>query len=183
MLLRPQHVDTGELLMQAFADRAAVSETLQSGLATFYSRSRRGRWCKVRCPARLLRESGSFGDYELCWSQYLSTCTVGNDMWHHSLNSFWKCCCGVPLACETRASTQACVPPACMLCNLRCLLKGETSGHYINVASVFPDCDRDSLVYLGDPIGPACHTVSSRPQLLPSYTSHCSGPRSLVVSA
>ena len=33
--------------MQAFADRAAVSETLQSGLATFYSRSRRGRWCKV----------------------------------------------------------------------------------------------------------------------------------------
>ncbi len=43
-----QHVDTGELLMQAFADRAAVSETLQSGLATFYSRSRRGRWCKAR---------------------------------------------------------------------------------------------------------------------------------------
>lgn len=36
-----QHVDTGELLMQAFADRAAVSETLQTGLATFYSRSRK----------------------------------------------------------------------------------------------------------------------------------------------
>ena len=46
-----QQVDTGELLMQALADRAAVSETLQSGLATFYSRSRRGRWCKVRRPA------------------------------------------------------------------------------------------------------------------------------------
>ena len=26
-----QHVDTGEVLMQAFADRAAVSETLQTG--------------------------------------------------------------------------------------------------------------------------------------------------------
>lgn len=78
-----QHVDTGELLMQAFADRAAVSETLQTGLATFYSRSRSGRWCK-----------------------------------------------------------------------------GETSGHFIKVGSVFPDCDRDSLVYLGEPIGPACHTVS-----------------------
>lgn len=26
-----QHIDTGELLMQAFADRAAVSETLQTG--------------------------------------------------------------------------------------------------------------------------------------------------------
>ena len=38
-----QHVDTGELLMQAFADRAAISETLQTGLATFYSRSRKVR--------------------------------------------------------------------------------------------------------------------------------------------
>ncbi len=26
-----QHIDTGELLMQAFADRNAVSETLQTG--------------------------------------------------------------------------------------------------------------------------------------------------------
>lgn len=26
-----QHVDTGEVLMQAFSDRAAVSETLQTG--------------------------------------------------------------------------------------------------------------------------------------------------------
>lgn len=37
--------------------------------------------------------------------------------------------------------------------------KGETSGHYINVLSVHPDCDRDSLVYLSSPIGPACHTA------------------------
>lgn len=67
--------------MQAYSDRAAVCETLQTGLATFYSRSRRERWCK-----------------------------------------------------------------------------GETSGAYIRVLSVHADCDRDSLVYLGDPIGPACHT-------------------------
>ncbi|KAK9904306.1 hypothetical protein WJX75_008892 [Coccomyxa subellipsoidea] len=76
-----QHVDTGEVLMQAYADRAAVSETLQTRLATFYSRSRKERWCK-----------------------------------------------------------------------------GETSGHFINVTSVHPDCDRDSIIYMGDPIGPACHT-------------------------
>jgi len=76
-----QHVDTGEILMQAFADRAAISETMQTGLATFWSRSRKGRWCK-----------------------------------------------------------------------------GETSGHFIAVAAVHFDCDRDSLIYLGDPIGPACHT-------------------------
>ena len=37
--------------------------------------------------------------------------------------------------------------------------KGETSGHFINVSGVYVDCDHDSLVYLGEPIGPACHTV------------------------
>jgi phosphoribosyl-AMP cyclohydrolase len=36
--------------------------------------------------------------------------------------------------------------------------KGETSGHFIKVAQVFADCDKDSIIYLGDPIGPACHT-------------------------
>jgi phosphoribosyl-AMP cyclohydrolase / phosphoribosyl-ATP pyrophosphohydrolase len=41
-----QHVDTGEICMQAWADAAAISETLQTGLATFYSRSRQERWCK-----------------------------------------------------------------------------------------------------------------------------------------
>ena len=38
--------------------------------------------------------------------------------------------------------------------------KGETSGHFIRVTGIFPDCDRDSLLYMGDPLGPACHTVS-----------------------
>ena len=37
--------------------------------------------------------------------------------------------------------------------------KGETSGHYIGITGVYADCDADSLVYLGEPIGPACHTV------------------------
>ena len=37
--------------------------------------------------------------------------------------------------------------------------KGETSGHFINVTGVYADCDADSLVYLGEPVGPACHTV------------------------
>jgi phosphoribosyl-ATP pyrophosphohydrolase/phosphoribosyl-AMP cyclohydrolase len=76
-----QDIDTGEVLMQAFVDRDAVNETLQTGLATFYSRSRKGRWCK-----------------------------------------------------------------------------GETSGHFIKVQSVYLDCDKDSIIYLSKPIGPACHT-------------------------
>lgn len=37
--------------------------------------------------------------------------------------------------------------------------KGETSGHFIQVLNVYLDCDRDSIIYQGEPIGPACHTV------------------------
>ena len=38
--------DTGEVLMVAWADRAAVRQTLATGVATYYSRSRRGLWVK-----------------------------------------------------------------------------------------------------------------------------------------
>ena len=41
-----QHIDTGEILMAAFATPEAVRETLDTGLATFYSRSRNGPWTK-----------------------------------------------------------------------------------------------------------------------------------------
>src|SRR6185295_17995775 len=35
--------------------------------------------------------------------------------------------------------------------------KGETSGHGLRVASALADCDRDSLLLVVDPEGPACH--------------------------
>eukprot|EP00238_Polyblepharides_amylifera_P006772 CAMPEP_0196592322 /NCGR_PEP_ID=MMETSP1081-20130531/72411_1 /TAXON_ID=36882 /ORGANISM="Pyramimonas amylifera, Strain CCMP720" /LENGTH=352 /DNA_ID=CAMNT_0041915969 /DNA_START=50 /DNA_END=1108 /DNA_ORIENTATION=+ len=76
-----QHADTGSILMQAFASRAAVEDTLRRGKATFYSRSRQALWTK-----------------------------------------------------------------------------GETSHNFIQVSSVHVDCDRDSLIYLGLPLGPSCHT-------------------------
>ncbi|XP_068666724.1 histidine biosynthesis bifunctional protein hisIE, chloroplastic isoform X2 [Aristolochia californica] len=38
--------------------------------------------------------------------------------------------------------------------------KGETSMNFINVHDVFLDCDRDSIIYLGKPDGPTCHTGS-----------------------
>ena len=41
-----QDADTLQVLMLAWADRAAVDETLESGEATFFSRSRGGRWRK-----------------------------------------------------------------------------------------------------------------------------------------
>ncbi|XP_057516168.1 histidine biosynthesis bifunctional protein hisIE, chloroplastic [Amaranthus tricolor] len=36
--------------------------------------------------------------------------------------------------------------------------KGETSSNFINVHDIFLDCDRDSIIYLGKPDGPTCHT-------------------------
>ncbi|KAL5220795.1 hypothetical protein ABZP36_025508 [Zizania latifolia] len=36
--------------------------------------------------------------------------------------------------------------------------KGETSMNFINVHDIFLDCDRDSIIYLGKPDGPTCHT-------------------------
>ncbi|KAL5701258.1 hypothetical protein ACHQM5_026614 [Ranunculus cassubicifolius] len=38
--------------------------------------------------------------------------------------------------------------------------KGETSNNFININDIFIDCDRDSIIYLGKPDGPTCHTGS-----------------------
>ena len=40
--------------------------------------------------------------------------------------------------------------------------KGETSGNYIEVVKMYPDCDNDTLLIIGKPVGPVCHrgTVS-----------------------
>jgi phosphoribosyl-ATP pyrophosphohydrolase/phosphoribosyl-AMP cyclohydrolase len=35
--------------------------------------------------------------------------------------------------------------------------KGESSGHFLSVRSIAPDCDRDALLVLAQPAGPACH--------------------------
>jgi phosphoribosyl-AMP cyclohydrolase len=55
--------------------------------------------------------------------------------------------------------------------------KGETSGHYLKVQKVFADCDRDSIIYLSDPIGPSCHTGARQehpPTPMPTQTAqHC----------
>ena len=35
--------------------------------------------------------------------------------------------------------------------------KGETSGNYLTVKSMYPDCDGDTLLVMADPAGPVCH--------------------------
>jgi phosphoribosyl-ATP pyrophosphohydrolase/phosphoribosyl-AMP cyclohydrolase len=36
--------------------------------------------------------------------------------------------------------------------------KGKTSGNFLKVVEVRADCDKDALVVLANPLGPACHT-------------------------
>ena len=41
----------------------------------------------------------------------------------------------------------------------RLWMKGETSGNFLNVVSIVPDCDNDTLLIRVNPEGPVCHTV------------------------
>ena len=36
--------------------------------------------------------------------------------------------------------------------------KGETSGNRIKVTSIWKDCDSDTILIKGKPLGPVCHT-------------------------
>ena len=76
-----QDAKTKEILMQAYANKEAVENTLKTCKATYWSRSR-------------------------------------NELW----------------------------------------VKGETSGHTQKIISVSTDCDYDSLLYMVEQTGPACHT-------------------------
>jgi phosphoribosyl-ATP pyrophosphohydrolase/phosphoribosyl-AMP cyclohydrolase len=35
--------------------------------------------------------------------------------------------------------------------------KGESSGNHLRLRALAADCDRDALLVLADPVGPACH--------------------------
>ena len=37
-------------------------------------------------------------------------------------------------------------------------MKGESSGHVLEVEEIRPDCDQDALVLIVRPAGPVCHT-------------------------
>jgi len=50
-------------------------------------------------------------------------------------------------------------------------LKGDTSGNYQHIVSITADCDKDALVVMVEPDGPACHTGSYSCFTAPVYES------------
>ena len=76
-----QDAQTGKVLMLGYMNEAAYKQTVQSGLVTFFSRSRQQLWTK-----------------------------------------------------------------------------GETSGNYLQLMEIIPDCDGDTLLVKAIPTGPVCHT-------------------------
>ena len=50
-------------------------------------------------------------------------------------------------------------------------LKGETSGNYQHIVSITADCDRDALVVMVEPDGPACHLGTDSCFEYPLYQS------------
>jgi phosphoribosyl-ATP pyrophosphohydrolase/phosphoribosyl-AMP cyclohydrolase len=57
-----QDADTLQVLMLAYMDRAALEETLESGEATFFSRSRGGRWRKGETSGNRMKVRGVRAD-------------------------------------------------------------------------------------------------------------------------
>lgn len=53
----------------------------------------------------------------------------------------------------------------------RLWVKGETSGHYLELKELALDCDRDSLLCLVKPYGPTCHIGQSSCFELPKTTA------------
>ncbi len=57
-----QETDTGEILMVAWMDRAALGKTLETGLGHFWSRSRQALWLKGETSGHLQHVDGVYAD-------------------------------------------------------------------------------------------------------------------------
>lgn len=120
--------------MQAWANAAALEETLRTGLATFYSRSRQERWCKGETSGNLIKARGSS---IVCSLKSLKVFVCSSRLFLvNNLAVALRCNAAVSLSQQPLRLARACV----------------------QVVSVHPDCDGDSIVYLAEPQGPSCHT-------------------------
>lgn len=58
--------------------------------------------------------------------------------------------------------------------------KGETSGHYLTVVSLHPDCDGDALLIRARPDGPTCHRGTTSCFEQPAQTALPTAPVSFL---
>ena len=58
-------------------------------------------------------------------------------------------------------------------------LKGETSGNYQHIVSITADCDKDALVVVVEPDGPACHLGTESCFEYPVFESESNGAFSM----
>lgn len=88
-----QDAVTGEILMLGYADRTALRMTLETGLAHFYSRSRRKLWMKGETSGNVLRVVAVTADCDYDSIFYLAvpagnTCHTGR--WSCFHNALWE---------------------------------------------------------------------------------------------
>jgi phosphoribosyl-AMP cyclohydrolase len=79
-----QHYRTGEILMQAFMNRESLEKTLESGNATYWSRSRRKLWMKGETSGNVSKVMGILMDCDgdsliLLVDQKGPACHTGED--------------------------------------------------------------------------------------------------------
>lgn len=65
-----------------------------------------------------------------------------------------------------------CLPPGVCHRHRHLTSRPRCCGVGPQVYSVHVDCDRDSLIYLGAPLGPACHTVRFPPTAALAFLTH-----------
>lgn len=79
-----QHHKTGAILMQGFMNQEALSHTLKTGKATFFSRSKEGLWCKGETSGNFLKVRQVLADCDkdsllISCLPYGPTCHLGTE--------------------------------------------------------------------------------------------------------
>lgn len=90
-----QHVNTGTILMQGFANRDALATTISSRKATFYSRSRSKLWTKGETSSNFINVCDIFldCDRDSVSCSIISWCPlfiIGPSLSFHGLISFYR---------------------------------------------------------------------------------------------
>ena len=122
--------------MQAYSDHAGIQETLETRYTASLQSAAEDLWRKMQvrqgCLSVFTHVRESSCDMYANWQKKIA------------INNFATVCRLATFYSRSRQQRWC---------------KGETSGNYIHVKGLFLDCDRDSVVYLGEPDGPSCHTV------------------------